>query len=133
MPYENIGETCGVVQRFCGFVSAGEYVASAAEVASDARFDDLKFVISDDSRVDAHRIGKGTLDIYAALRIGATRTNPNIRAAFIVTRSELRTIVELLTSPQYAAPQVTRVFARLTEAREWLSSRPTSTSLNLSP
>jgi len=120
MPYRLTWEPKGVYRRYFGDVTIQERRASLDAICGDARFDDLRFAITDYLAVEAYQVtSESTLEI-AAMHIGPLATNPRIVIAAVATRPDIVAAIQDfighgLTSVPY------RVFDTLDEARRWVA------------
>ena len=124
MPYELTWEAMGVINRFSGFVTGADLVCSMEVIASDPRFDDLRFVISDRREMQGNSIGPQDLERAAAIRIGSMATNPNIRVLVVASESELVAVNDALQRPPLIGSRPTYTFADMASARNWLAGVP---------
>ena len=129
MPYSNIWEPRGVCTRFCGTVSAGEYVRSAEDICADPRFDDLRFVIKDLLSIDGHSIDRAAIEPIAAIRYGARYTNPNIYVILLTADPRLAPLARPDAKSFLRGLYETCAFADEAAARRWLAARPPLTRL----
>jgi len=121
MPHDNTWEPHGVVKRFHGFVTAREFVDSAAEIAADPRFDDLHYVINDFLQIDGHDIDAAALEEIAVIRFGAMASNPNIRVLLLTADEKSIALARATLAPPLDGSYETRAFPSLEAARDWLS------------
>jgi hypothetical protein len=119
MPYTIDWEPEGVVKRFTGMVTSAELVASVHEIATNVRFRQLKYEISDYLGSSGTDFSQNALNEVRAMRISSFQTNPRIRVAIVTHNPEIQerifsTIAAKLTLHQ------TRVFTAVEEADIWL-------------
>jgi hypothetical protein len=119
MPYTIDWEPEGVVKRFTGMVTSAELVASVHEIATNVRFRQLKYEISDYLGSSGTDFSQNALNEVRAMRISSFQTNPRIRVAIVTHNPEIQerifsTIAAKLTLHQ------TRVFTAVEEADTWL-------------
>ena len=125
MPYRLTWETGGLYRQYIGDVTIAERRASFESVCGDARFDDLRFVITDYLAVAAYEITPDATAEIAALHIAPLRTNPRIAIAAVATRPDiLAAIADFVGYGFTAAPY--RVFSTLQEARRWVDAQEDS-------
>ena len=119
MGYSLEWERIGVVKRYHGQVSAAELVEPVVATESDARFEQLRYVINDFLDVQGMSCTQDDIDLIAAHDMGAAVTNPNIRIAFVTCRPDLIALIQRYLK---AANEVfpSGIFPSLAEARAWL-------------
>lgn len=120
MPYQLTWEPGGVYRRYFGDVSIRERRASLDAICGDARFDDLRYSITDYLAVDAYQVtSESTLEV-AAMHIAPLVTNPRIVIAAVATRPDIvAAIQDFIGHGLTAVPY--RVFDTLDEARRWVA------------
>lgn len=120
MPYRLTWEPKGVYRQYHGDVTIRERRASLDAICGDARFDDLRYSITDYLAVGAYEVTReSTLEI-AAMHIAPLATNPRIVIAAVATRPDIvAAIQEFIGHGLTSAPY--RVFGTLDEARHWLA------------
>lgn len=118
MPIDLQWEPGGVVRTLTGDVTAEALLHAIAALQNDPRFDALRFVVEDFSRVDSVQLETGAMDMLVDSAIGAALSNPHIRVAVVTGTPLLRTLVR-----QFAAqsPYITHTFASLAAARAWIA------------
>jgi len=122
MPYVKLWEPRGVVKRFSGFVTGDEFAASVRAIASDPRFDGLRYIISHFLDIDGHGVDARALREAAISRLGSVHTNPNIRV-MVVTADPA--VAAFKTGIEVHAPVYdTRIFTTEAEARDWFAAQP---------
>jgi hypothetical protein len=119
MPYTIDWEPVGVVKRFTGLVTSAELVASVHEIATNQKFRQLKYELSDYLGSTGTDFSQNALNEVRAMRISSFQTNPQIRVAIVTRNPEIQerifsTIAAKLTLHQ------TRVFTAEEEANAWL-------------
>jgi hypothetical protein len=120
MPYRLTWEPKGVYRQYFGDVSIHERRASLDAICGDARFDDLRYAITDYLAVEGYEVtSESTLEL-AAMHIAPLVTNPRIVIAAVATRPDIVAAIQdfighRLTSAPY------RVFGTLDEARRWVA------------
>lgn len=122
MSYELIWEPQGVVKRFWGHVSDSDILNAVNSVCGDSRFDDLRFVINDLTGVESQSVSGAAIEHYAAERIGALQCNPRIASPFVASSPSALAIVKAVTSPALGTEHPWRIFSKVGDAREWLTS-----------
>lgn len=129
MPYRLTWEPAGVYRQYYGAVTIDERRASFEAICGDARFDDLRYSITDYLEVTAYEWTAQATEEIAALHIGPLLTNPKILIAAVATRPDVvKAIREFIGHGFTTAPY--RVFASLEQDRRWvLESRNADGSL----
>jgi hypothetical protein len=121
MPYTLSWEEAGVYRRYCGDVSAAERRASFDRICGDARFDDLRYAITDYLAVQQYEITESSTKEIAAMHLGPLFTNPRILIAAVAVRSDIvGAIREVIGLGLISVPY--RVFSSVDDARTWIAS-----------
>lgn len=124
MACELIWEPEGVLSRFSGTISGTEFLDSVARIQSDARFDDIRYVIHDLSSVAIDQISDEVLTELSVLHFGACASCPNCRVVLVTTDAALGERVErVLMAPKMKSYEV-KVRPSVVAARDWLDSQP---------
>ena len=124
MPCELTWESEGVVNRFSGFVSGAEFVGSMEAIASDPRFDGIRYIISDRRDMRGHSIGPIEMECAAVIRFGSMPSNPNIRVLVVAPECEMDALNESLSKPPLMGSHPTYAFVDMATARNWLAKMP---------
>lgn len=121
MPYRLTWEPRGVYRQYYGDVTIRERRASFDAICGDARYDDLRYAITDYLSVDAYQVtSEATLEI-AAMHVAPLVTNPRIVIAAVATRPDIvATIQDFISHGLTSAPY--RIFGTLDEARHWIQT-----------
>jgi hypothetical protein len=120
MPYRLTWEPKGVYRQYYGDVTIRERRASFDAICGDARYDGLRYSITDYLSVGAYEItSDATLEI-AAMHIAPLVTNPRIVIAAVATRPDIvAAIQEFIGHRLIRAPY--RIFDTLEHARHWVA------------
>jgi len=121
MPYRLTWESRGVYRQYYGDVTIRERRASFDAICGDARYDDLRYAITDYLSVDAYQVtSEATLEI-AAMHVAPLVTNPRIVIAAVATRPDIvAAIQDFISHGLTSAPY--RIFGTLDEARHWIQT-----------
>lgn len=119
MPFEIIWEPYGAYKRFYGFVTASEFKQSIEKLHNDLRFDILKYSINDYLGVQGHEITGIDVTMFAALGIGASFSNPNIRIASVTTEERILEFLQSYATTQLE-PSHLGAFSNVADARTWI-------------
>lgn len=119
MPVEVRWEPGGVCRRYHGVVTVAERQASLVQVCNDARFDELRFAITDYRDVVQYETTPQATEETAALHIGPLLTNPKILLASIATDEHIVAAIRHFISLEFIS-QPYRIFATMEEARAWI-------------
>jgi hypothetical protein len=121
MPYRISWEHRGVYRQYLGDVTIAERRKSFDAIASDPRFDNLRYTITDYLDVGAYEItAEATMEI-AALHTGPLATNPRIAMAAVVHRPDITAaITDFINHGFTTVPY--RIFPTVAEARAWIGS-----------
>lgn len=120
MGYSIEWEVTGVVKRYFGEVTAAEVFESVVVVESDARFDQLHYVINDFLDVQGMAVTEQDIEAIAVQDLGAALTNPNIKIAMVAHQSE---VIAMVQRYRQAAGGVfpTKIFSTAAAARAWFT------------
>lgn len=120
MPYSLDWEPKGVYKRFFGQVSFAEYSRSVSEALGDARTDSLRYIINDLTAVEGYSVTAWEAEEVSALSIGASKSNPRLRLAFVTRNPALRALISAaLVVSRFEA----KTFTSLDEARAWCAEQ----------
>lgn len=125
MPYRLAWEddSRGVLAEYWGRISAADLAKICLAVTGDRRWDDLRHVIADASKiegVDVDSSNAGALAEPNALLFGAATSHVPLRFAVVTRNDELLHMLQRQRDLQ-AFPYVVHVFETVAEARRWLS------------
>lgn len=121
MPFRLTWEPSGVYRKYLGDVTIDERRRSFDAICGDARFDDLRYAITDYLDVHTYEITRPATAEIAALHVGPLRTNPRIVIAAVTDRPDIMAaITEFITHGFTAAPY--RIFHTVSEARRWIDA-----------
>ena len=119
MPYELVWEPRGVYRRYYGDVTIAERRASFDAICGDARFDDLRYAITDYLAVQAYEITTQATAEIAAMHVGPLLTNPRLLIAAVVVRDDIVAAIQQFIRHGFTdAPYC--IFPTLDEARLWV-------------
>jgi hypothetical protein len=118
MPYRLTWEHQGVYRQYFGDVTIAERRKSFDVITGDARFDNLRYAITDYLAVNSYEITQEATAEIAALHIGPFISNPSIAMAAVVDRPEIVAAIEDFVNHRFTATPY-RMFRTLGEAREW--------------
>lgn len=123
MPYTLRWEPGGVHRQYLGDVTIVDRRHSFERICADARFDDLRYSITNYLGVSSYEIDElATMEI-AALHIGPGATNPNILIAAVVVDPRIIAAITHFQSLRFTALPY-RVFDSEAAARAWVSVQP---------
>lgn len=117
MSYSLTWEYRGFHVIYSGVVTSQDVMDVIMEIQGDARFDSLRYGISEYVNIDRYELTPAQLKIHVAYWNGAAQSNPNMVLASVTTHQK---IVELLQSICIVKHQ-RRIFATIQEARSWLA------------
>lgn len=120
MSYENIWEKHGVYRKYNGRVTGKEMRQAVEEVEGDARFESVRYVISDFLDVTEQDISPRDIEIIAAIDKAAAITNPDIKIAVVATTLAIQNMASMYIDLADDIPFVSKMFTSLDEAREWV-------------
>mgnify|MGYP000968366512 FL=1 len=123
MPYAISWEPAGVHRRYFGHVTVAERERSFDEICADARFDQLRYAITDYLSVQGYDIEPAATEEIAARHIAPLRTNPHIVMAAVVTDARIIAAIEHFIALGFVT-QDYRMFATEEAARAWIATRP---------
>lgn len=118
MPFDITWEPGGVYRRYIGHVTAEERQRSFDQICGDARFDDLRYTITDYLGVTTYEISRANTEEIAARHVAPLRTNPYIAIAAVTTDPQIIAAIEHFIALRFIdAPY--RIFPTLADARQW--------------
>ena len=121
MAYDIFWEQRGVVKHYRGCVSSYDLLQSVLDTESDARFDDLRFVINDFLDIESLALANVDVEEISAIDRAAARINPHIKIAIVSISTDIIALGnEYANSPMNTYP--TRIFATNADARAWLNA-----------
>lgn len=120
MSYENIWEKQGVYRKYNGRVTGKEIRQAVEEVEGDARFESVRYVISDFLDVTEQDISPQDIEIIAAIDKAAAITNPDIKVAVVATSQAIQGMASMYCELSDDIPFPCKLFTNLEEAREWV-------------
>jgi len=118
MSYEITWESRGVFKKLSGFVSAEEYGQSVDVVQTDARFDELRYIIVDATGITDDDFTDEKLDELACLKHVAHRSNAQCPVAYIVTSGRLARMITQATLSIRQRVTIA-IFPSVDDARGW--------------
>ncbi|MFO1338078.1 MAG: hypothetical protein U1F53_07550 [Burkholderiaceae bacterium] len=121
MPYSLTWERHGVYRRYSGDVTIAERIESFEAICGDARFDDLRYSITDYLAVQRYEVSERATREIAALHIGPAMTNPVLRIAAVAVRPDVLAAIRMFIDTGFAA-QPYQVFPTVELARRWLGA-----------
>ena len=119
MPYSLIWEPGGVYKKFNGMVNGAELLQSVNEVATDARFANAQYEVSDYLDADSTDFSQDALNEVRAVRIGSFMRNPRIKVAIVTHDTEIQQRIYSTIAARLTLHQ-TKVFNAISEANTWL-------------
>lgn len=121
MPHSNSWEEKGLCRIFTDKVSAEEVLKSNLSLHGDKRFDSIKYVINDFTRITDFEISDRGISTIVAVDNAAAITNPNIKIAIVSTYEEFLSWVELYVESMKGTPLECQIFADIDSAYRWVS------------
>jgi hypothetical protein len=119
MSYEIIWEPRGAVKRFFGRVTSHDMLQSVVDTESDARFDDLRYVINDFLDIEELDLANTDIQEIAAIDGAAARSNPRITIAVVTIHDEIVALTNQYASSPFNAYPI-KAFSTSAKARSWL-------------
>jgi hypothetical protein len=119
MPYKLVWEIGGVVVEFSGDVCIRDMQKAAEQYTGDIRFDDLKLVIADYSRITSCVATPSEIEAVWVLDYGAKRSNLDVRKAVVTTNARVIDLADFYVERLGSAFPV-NIFPTQAEARSWL-------------
>jgi hypothetical protein len=108
------------VKRFFGQLTDHDMLQSVLDTESDSRFDDLRYVINDFSRITGSFVDISIIEDISVADSGAARSNPSIRIAVVTCSPEIQNLTECYANSPLNTYE-TRTCATEAEARSWLN------------
>jgi hypothetical protein len=122
MPYRVRWEGHGVYRRFYGTVSAQDVRNACDEIASDPRYDDIRYVLSDFLEASP-ALSEHEARALAQLERVRFFDNPDVVNAVIATNPRLFGCIPYLeTADRSPCPIAT--FSAVSDARNWIAANP---------
>lgn len=122
VPYRLTWEPSGVYRQYFGPVTIVERTASFDAICGDARFDSLRYSITDYLDVTSYEVTDAATAEIAALHVGPLTTNPRIVIAAVATRPDVLAAIQDFKDHGFiVAPY--QVFANLVDARHWVQGQ----------
>jgi hypothetical protein len=119
VPFRLTWEPNGVYREYFGAVTIAERQASFDAICNDARFDSLRYTITDYLAATSYEVDLLATAEIAALHVGPLITNPRIAIAAVATQADvLAAIGDFIGLGFIDAPY--RVFPDLAQARQWI-------------
>jgi hypothetical protein len=122
MAVEFIWEDRGVVRKFYGQITVSDVIDSTRQLASDPRFDALRYKISDYSEGASPDFDLKDLELLSAETFGAALSNQRILSAAVTTDPVVLDIIEQFQ--QMIHDPYLKVFPTLAQARDWIAAHP---------
>ncbi len=122
MPYRLNWEAHGVVRHYHGDVTIAERLASFEAICGDARFDSLRWCITDYLAVQHYEVTAEATAEIAAYHRAPHLTNPRVRLAAVAVRPDVVAAIRDFIALRLA-PQPYEVFATMADARRWVGAR----------
>ena len=119
MPYSLVWEPSGVYKKFTGLVTGAELLQSVKEVATDIRFGELQYEISDYLQTEGTDFSQDALNEVRAVRIGSFMSNPSMKVAIVTLDTEIQQRIYSTIAARLTLHQ-TKVFSNVEEANIWL-------------
>ncbi len=119
MPYKLTWEDSGVHRRYFGDVTVAERRASFDAVCGDARFDNLRYSITDYRDVRGYEVTPEATAEIAALHLAPMNTNSRIIMAAIATRADIVDAIQDFIAHRFTSAPY-RIFADEVSARSWI-------------
>ena len=117
MSFKIMWERHGVHAVFSGELNATKVLDATIKIQSDPRYDDLRFIILDYTRVMSFSFDSAVLDEVMAHRYGAAYSNARVRIAIVACDEKLLAGIAIEISE--SQPCEMAVFTDLETARSW--------------
>jgi hypothetical protein len=112
-----------VLKTFRGFVSGHAFIETTEVVAAHPRFDLLRIIYNDFSRISGHSIDAETYKRVGACRLGSMVTNPNFRVVFIAGDAHAQAIRQAVDGWLSEMPFHPVICASLDDAHAWFDQQ----------
>jgi hypothetical protein len=125
MTYRLKWEEDGVFNIFSGNVTQNDVFDAQSKAHSNARFDSVKYIVSDFLDIEDMSMTHEILEFVSARDYGASRSNQNIKHALVAEDGPARDLVEayIQTLQKLDVPWDVRQFYSMDPARMWASSK----------
>lgn len=122
MPYELTWEPQGVCRRYFGQVLIDERSRSFDLICSDARFDALRYTVTDYLEVEHYEVTDDATEEIAARHIGALLTNPHIVIAAVAVDPRVVASIRHFIGLGFIT-QPYGLFPTMADARAWINAQ----------
>jgi hypothetical protein len=120
MPYEIVREDRGAYKRFWGVVTPTEFLDSLIAFHSDPHFERFRYTIQDFTETAHLSLTESHIEDAAAICVGASFTNPNIRILAVTTDPGIIGMAKKYDQVTRTDPIL--IFPTLDEARHWVAT-----------
>jgi len=121
MTYQLEWTKCGVHKLYSGRVIFQDIYNSEREIADNSRFDDLRYILIDLLDIQEITMSLPEKNVLIAQRIGASKTNPLIKYAYVSINPIFQNAV-LDDIRKGKARYAQRMFPTVSEAMNWAVS-----------
>ena len=121
MPHDLIWEDHGLIERYFGTFTGTEMTRVNEIVASDSRFDSLRWVIADFTEATVEKDAVQYHEEAAAMSYAAALTNDRMIVAVVTPDPLIASYAR--DFGKYALPFPFAVFSTLEEARQWITRK----------
>ncbi len=124
MPHITTWEDEGIYWKYYGDVTNEEIDQAGSEMFGDARFDDIRYFISDTTESTAFSVKKEDA-VYPATQgnVASMHYKKSLKGAMVATNEHARNFLKhyIEKSTEWGSSWDLKLFYTMDEAREWLS------------
>ena len=118
----NKWEEKGLYREFSEHITGEEVLNLNLAIHGDPRFDNIKYVINDFTKVNDFDFSDMDINIIAVTDNVATKSNPRLKIALIVTLQPLMKWADSYCELMKGSPYKTKIFDNLSDAKKWVSN-----------
>ena len=121
MPIEHNWLPSGLHTQYIGVITGNELVDGALKISGDPRFDNIRYIIDDFSKLVGNKITIADVERLVACIGAITKSNPYIKNAMVLANNEESNA--LIGLYVFLASELTwqfETFSALTEAQMWV-------------
>lgn len=122
MAHLNKWEDCGLYREFKDSITGKEVLDLNLDIHGDPRFDNIKYVINDFTKVNDFDFSDMDINLIAITDNVATLSNPRLKIALIVTLQPLMKWADSYCEHMKGSLYETKIFDNLSDAKKWVSN-----------
>jgi len=107
--------------QYSGAVTGDELVQASLSLSGDARFDDLRLVLSDWYDIESVSIQEKDVLALVSCNHALAKSNPHLKVAVVTSKNNVAPqLVSFYATESEAGPWITVLFSNKEEANTWL-------------